>query len=133
MKKLLLIIPLLLLFSASVEAAYYQKHKVGEDQNSIIRLASKISKNDINFILTLEAENGLWRTNRVSGRNRNGTRDYGLCQLNSRYHWNFIRSPEFKDPEMQLRYCHQIYKKRHGAFYGHFQRLKHKNKFFLTK
>ena len=51
-----------------------------------------------------QAESG-WIMDRVSRKNRNGTRDWGICQQNSQYHWEFISSPAFKDPYKQLDYC----------------------------
>ncbi len=76
----------------------------------------------------------------VSGKNSNGTRDYGLCQLNSRYHWEFINSEEFKDPIKQIDYCLSVYrdavkKKRplSKVWYGWASRLKHKNKYTCNK
>lgn len=105
---------------------YYVKTTAGEDQNQYVKLASIISNNDLDFILTLEAENGLWKLDRISKANSNGTKDYGLCQLNSAYHWNFIQSDDFKDAEKQLKYCYEVFKKRPGAFYGYFRRNNHK-------
>jgi hypothetical protein len=110
---------------------YYVKTTAGDDQNQYVKLASKISGNNLDFILTLEAENGLWTLDRMSPKNKNGTRDYGLCQLNSQYHWNFIQSADFRDAEKQLQYCYEVFKKRPGAFYGYFKRLNHKAKFKL--
>lgn len=58
-----------------------------------------------NMILTRNAENGGWNKDRMSGKNKNWTRDYWFCQLNSTYHRDFISSPEFVDPYKQLDYC----------------------------
>lgn len=113
------------------------KTTAGEDQNQYIRIASKISNNHLDFILTLNAENGLWTPDRISKPNRNGTRDYGFCQLNSTYHWNFIQSDGFKDPHTQLQYCWDLYKgyEKRGIvgkrFYGYNIRLKRKHEFIL--
>lgn len=57
-----------------------------------------------NFILTLNAENGGWNKD-AKPKNRNGTTDNGLCQLNSQYHSKFIKSDDFKDPHKQMDYC----------------------------
>lgn len=110
----------------------YVKKQVGEDQNQWVRIASEISENDIDFLSTVNQENGLWTLDRVSPKNKNGTRDYGLCQLNSTYHWNFIQSDEFKDGRKQLEYCYEVYKKRPTAFYGYYKRKQSYNKFELV-
>lgn len=109
----------------------YQKKDVSEDQQQYVRLASLISNNDLDFLLTLNAENGLFTPDRLHPKNKNGSRDYGFCGLNSTYHWKFINSPDFKDPEKQLRYCYEVFKARPTAFYGYKVRNKHKSKFQL--
>lgn len=115
------------------EQSFYQKKTAGPDQNEIIKYASIISSNNLDFIGTLEAENGLWRIDRVSKKNRNGTQDFGLCQLNSRYHSNFIKSPDFKDYKKQINYCWKVYQARPTAFYGYFKRHKAKLLFTLSQ
>lgn len=110
---------------------YYEKKNVGEDQNKIIRYASQVSGNDLDFIATLEAENGLWSGNRISARNGDGSRDYGLCQLNSHYHWGFITSAGFADDTKQIDYCLKIYNGRPSSFYGYWKRNKMKSRFIL--
>ncbi len=77
----------------------YSKLTAAEDQNQYVRLASMISGNDLDFILTLEQENGLWTPDRFHGYNTNGTADYGFCGLNSAYHMWYIDSPAFHDPK----------------------------------
>jgi hypothetical protein len=110
----------------------YIKKQVGEDQNYAVRIASEISNNNLDFLSTLEAENGLWKIDRVSPKNKNGTRDYGYCQLNSTYHWNFIQSEGFKDTRTQLEYCWKVYQKRPTAFYGYYKRKQNYTKFELV-
>ena len=117
---------------AAPRTTYYQKRAVGDDQNRVIRYASMVSGNDIDFISTVETENGTWAVDRVSGWNTNGTRDYGICQINNRYHKAFIHSPEFKDYTKQVEYCWKLYKDRKTAFYGYFRRRAAKSKFYLT-
>ncbi|HNG96770.1 MAG TPA: hypothetical protein PLW93_00695 [Candidatus Absconditabacterales bacterium] len=58
-----------------------------------------------NMILTFNAENGGRNKDKYSPKNKNGTRDYGLCQLNSAYHSKFIHSDDFTDPYKQMDYC----------------------------
>lgn len=110
----------------------YQKKKVGDDQNRVVALASKISNNDLDWILTLEAENALWDLRRKHpNQNKNGTWDYA-CGLNSAYHKPFINQLKVKSDTEILQYCYDVYTKRKGAFYGYFQRKKHVDKFYLT-
>ena len=72
------------------------------------------------FLLTLEWENGLWKWNRKSTLVwSNGFSDYGLCQLNAKYHGKFIFansvnlhagfSENFKDPYKQIDYCWGVF------------------------
>lgn len=115
------------------ENKVYQKKDVGEDQNSVIAIASEISGNDIDWIATVEAENGLWDMYRKHPNiNSNGTWDYS-CGLNSKYHWPFIEKILAKEvTEKQiLTYCYEVYNKRHGAFYGYYRREPLKNRFYL--
>lgn len=111
----------------------YEKKKVGEDQNKLVRYASLISNNDIDWLMTLEAENGLFDMYRQHPRNRNGTTDWG-CGLNSAYHKGMIDKIKAKTvtQEQVLEYCRGVYLKRKGAFYGYKVRLRHKPKFYLT-
>lgn len=109
----------------------YVKKDVGEDQNQWVRIASEISGNDLDFLSTLNQENGLWTPDRLHPKNKNGTRDYGFCGLNSQYHWNFIKSDGFKDGRTQLEYCYKVYMQRKTAFYGYYKRQNSYNKFTL--
>ena len=110
------------------------KKKVGEDQQHIVRLMGEVSGNDINFLSTMNAENGLLDMYRVHPyKNSNGTRDYS-CGLNSAYHWPMIKrilDKSVSEKEI-VEYCYAIYKKRHGAFYGYYRRGGEKNKFTLN-
>lgn len=63
------------------------------------------------FVLTLNAENGLWFKNRKSPVNSNWYRDMWLCQLNRKYHYNFIDSKDFQDPYKQIDYCSEVFQK----------------------
>lgn len=75
----------------------------------------------LDFLLTLEGENGLWKWDRKSGMvGANGYSDYGLCQLNGQYHAKFIFANganlkagwwhDFKDPYKQIDYCLGVWK-----------------------
>lgn len=55
-------------------------------------------------VLTFEAESG-WRMEAKNTSNKDGTYDFSLCQLNSRYHKQFILSSVSKNPYTMLDYC----------------------------
>lgn len=62
------------------------------------------------FVLTLEGENGLWTVDRRSMMIwKNWHYDYWLCQLNTRWHGEFVSSKEFQDPYKQLDYCFWVW------------------------
>lgn len=103
----------------------YQKKNVGEDQNRIVALASKISNNDLEWILTLEGENGLWDMYRLHpNQNKDKSWDFA-CGLNSYYHKDMIKKIKAKSvsEEEILKYCREVYLKRKSAFYA-WQKLK---------
>jgi len=93
------------------------------EQQEIINYAYEIG--NLDFVLMLEAENGTWETTRRSNRvGSNGYSDSGHCQLNRKYHHQFIDSPAFQDYKLQLNYCWEVWKdaERKGrlntTFYG---------------
>jgi CTP:phosphocholine cytidylyltransferase-like protein len=66
----------------------------------------------MDFVLTLDSENGTWNKNRMSMIVwANGYRDQGICQLNRKYHIKFINSPEFQNEYKQVDYCWEVWKK----------------------
>jgi len=89
----------------------------------------------VEFIYTLEAENCSWDIDAVSKRNKDGSYDFGICQLNSKYHQHFIRSTKFHDYREQIRYCWEVFKEpeRKGrlktTFYGYQKIHRAKNSF----
>ena len=100
------------------------KHTAGEDQNQYVRMAAKISNNDLNFLALLDAENGLWKHDRAGI-----TNDYGFCQISPIYHSQVVNDPRFyKDPQWQLEQCYRLYI---GGtpFYGKANIWKTKNNF----
>lgn len=106
----------------SVEGAVYEKIGVGEDQNQYVRYASKISGNDLEFLATLEAENGLWKLDRQSEvRNAYGVREdsWGFCQiLRTPEHAKILDDPRFfTDGFWQLEQCWKLYQEG-TTFYG---------------
>lgn len=62
-----------------------------------------------NLVLTWNSENWGWNKDTRSHANSNWTRDYWLCQLNSAYHSDFIKSDHFKNPLSQLDYCLNVW------------------------
>lgn len=61
-----------------------------------------------NLVQTWNAENGWWRRDAKNTSNSNWTHDWWLCQLNSNYHINFMKSERFEPPLAQLDYCLQV-------------------------
>lgn len=86
------------------------KITAGEDQNQYVRIASKISNADIKFITLLDAENGLWTMDRKSV-NKDGSADYGLCQINKKWHPEIVGDSRFfTDAKWQLEQCYALWK-----------------------
>lgn len=107
----------------------YIKKDVDEDQNKYVRYASEISNNDLDFLATLNQENGLWTPDRQA---ENGETSYGFCQIHSYYHPTIVNDPKFfTDPYWQLDKCWELYK---GGtrFYGYDIRANSYDKFILT-
>lgn len=112
----------------------YQKKEVGEDQNKIVRYAAFISDNNLDFLATMERENGLWDMYRKHPNlNSDGTRDWA-CGLNSAYHKDIIEKIKAKSvtPEQIMDYCYKVYTGRPTAFYGYRIRNQAKSKFYLA-
>lgn len=81
------------------------KHTAGDDQNQYVRIASKISNNDLNFLALLDAENGLFSPDRIGA-----TGDKGFCQISPKWHPEITSDPRFTDPKWQLEQCFRLYK-----------------------
>lgn len=105
---------------------YCTKLNVNEDQQQFVRYAAEISGNDIDFLATLESENGLWTPDRKAF----GTEpSYGFCQIHAGYHPEVVNDPRFfSDPYWQLDKCWEMYQ---GGvrFYGYDVRYKNISKF----
>ena len=84
-----------------------------ERTNKLASYAYRISGNDLDFVLTLHAENWSWHLYRTSPMNTNGTKDHWLCQLNDWNHDNrvFMTSHERHDWTEQLKNCLNKYKR----------------------
>ncbi len=92
-----------------------------EAQNEVIRYAWQLS-HDLNFIYTLNGENGTWNYQRIHNPRGNtvGT-DMGLCGINSWFHPEIVTDPRFfSDEHWQLEQCYKMWK---GSvkFYGYNQ------------
>lgn len=105
-----------------------------DPRQELIKFANSLGGKD--FVLTLDAENGEWTTDRRSMQiGVNGHWDWGICQLNYQWHAPFIDHEEFNDPYKQIEYCWGVYQdgmKRgiiHRTFYGYNNRHKVENKF----
>jgi hypothetical protein len=108
-----------------------------------VRYAAKISNNDLDFLATLDAENGLWTPDRQhdtpywnGGKTIKGKymppawyNDHGLCGTSDYYHWDIVEDPRFlTDPYWQLNQCWELYS-RGTRFYGFDNRWKSKSNF----
>ena len=127
MKYILLAILILIPLQVSASWAPLKRNTTPEVQE-VINYAWHISQDEA-WILTLERESGFYPEAK-SPINYDGSRDYFLCQLNSRYHWNFIKTnPNWKQ---QLLYCAEVYSRSGGkAFYGYFVRNTVKDRFIF--
>lgn len=117
------------------------KTTAGEDQNQYVRYASEISGNNLEFVATLDVENGLWTPDRKhdiaywrEGKTINGKfmpagyyNDHGFCGASDYYYWYITSDPNFLDPKWQLQKCYELFQ---GGtkFYGR-QRLQTEPKF----
>ena len=105
---------------------------IDTDATKIINYAYEISDWDIDFVLTLKAENGWFDMHKQSNVHNNGKREdsWGLCQLNRRRHKNVVDNPLFwESRKYQVEVCWDKYK--NGTkFYGYNVRLKYKDLFY---
>lgn len=92
----------------------YIRLKNGTDeQNAVVAYLWNKTKN-IDIILTFYGESWLKSSTINNNRLKDGTiwsKDFGYCQLNDKYHLNFIKSKDFKDMTKQLDYCVEVYNK----------------------
>lgn len=107
------------------------KHTAGEDQNQYVRYAAEISGNDLDFLATLNQENGLFDPIRQSEVWTNGWREpsFGFCQIHAGYHPEIVNDERFfTDWEWQMDTCYQMYQD-NVAFYGFNSRHNSYNQF----
>lgn len=111
-------------------------HKWRPEDNVVqdyVRYAYKISGGDLDFVATLEAENGRRDPYRQSDVVSNGKREesYGFCQMMRKYHPEVNEKKFWEDPYYQLDVCYRKYK--WGTkFYGYNVRHKVKDRFDVS-
>ena len=92
----------------------YIKLKNGDDeQNRVVAYLWEKTKN-IDLILTFYGESWLKSNTINNNKLKDGTiwsRDFGYCQLNDKYHNEYIKSNNFKIMSSQLDYCIEVYNK----------------------
>ena len=99
--------------------------KVGASDLQQELIAYAFARCGLECVLTWEGEGGWVVDKKGYKANSNGTRDYGLCQMNSQFHSDFIFknkrngefSKEFLNPYIQLDRCIGIWNdaKKHGT------------------
>ena len=96
-------------------------------------MMSEVSNNDLDFLATMNGENGLLDMYRKHPTNKDGTVDWA-CGLNSAYHKDIIKRIKDKSASEQeiVEYCYKTYKQRPSAFYAYFKRNGEKYKFYLN-
>lgn len=94
------------------------------------------TKGWLDFLLTLDWENWQWTTGRRSNIIwANWYWDFGICQLNYKYHKDFINSDNFKDPYKQIDYCLEVWQdaikkwRLKTTFYAYKNRMANKVRF----
>lgn len=106
--------------------------------NDIATYAYKISWGDMDFLMTMKAENwgfDMFKQSNVPDKNwPNGREDSrGLCQLHRNRHKNIVDTKEFRESrEYQVEVCRQKYKW-WTKFYWYNVRMKFKNDFTFIK
>jgi hypothetical protein len=92
-------------------------------------MASEISNNDLDFLATVNGENGLW----TPDRKHNDGVGFGFCGISYPWHKAIIEDERFlSDPRWQMTQCYNMFK---GGvrFYAFDHRQKHFNKFVCPK
>lgn len=102
-----------------------------EEQNKVVSYLWNKTHN-IDIILTFYGESWLKTATINNNRDKEGniwSKDYGYCQLNDKYHNEFIKSNNFKNMSSQLDYCIDVYTKAiergtiHTTFYAYDHRF----------
>jgi hypothetical protein len=63
-------------------------------------------------VLTMTSENGQEKPDRVSGRNYDGSVDYGCFQLNNKAHPGFFKNSNWANSVENAAYAYKIFKSR---------------------
>lgn len=86
--------------------------KVGLGEHEFITTAYEMSGCDKDFVLLLEAENGLWSHKRRHNPSANTVGvDYGFCGINDYYHKEIVNDSRFTtDWKWQMGKCLELYK-----------------------
>lgn len=79
-----------------------KKKGASDEQNKWVMAVYHECGDDLEAVLMVEGESGFVLNAR--NRNKNGSVDLGLFQLNSQFNGKFIHSPQFKDPYAQIKY-----------------------------
>lgn len=86
------------------------KNGASKEQNEWIMQIYHECGNDLDAVLTVEAESGFILMRKGNKQNNDGSWDWGLFQLNSHYNKAFINSPEFKNSKDQISYGCMLWK-----------------------
>lgn len=97
--------------TSTTKVASITKNGASKEQNEWISYA--FARCGIDCVTTWQAESGWVLDRKGNTANKDGSRDYGECQMNSRYHASFIfangkngaYSKDFLDPYKQLDRC----------------------------
>ena len=122
---------------------YRKGWKESDERNKYINFVlEKGWKDWMDMVLTFTGENGNWnKTLRSYQKGKNWYYDYWFCQMNLRYHKDFIGNPQnfskdFLDPYKQLERCIWIYKdgikkwRIKTTFYAYKTRWKHEKLYY---
>jgi hypothetical protein len=123
-----------------IETSYtvtYEKINWWELTKDLVDYAYDVSDGDLDFIHTIECENGMWEPLRQSNVVKEWKREtsYGLCQRNTRWFSNIVNDPNFSDPYWQIDTCWEMYNNRkeiwilHNRLYGYNNRRRCAQKF----
>src|SRR5690606_19952712 len=69
------------------------------------RYASEISNNNLDFLATIDRENGTWALDRRGDYPTYGQREIGLCQFHPKLYSHVINDPRFHDYKFQVQEC----------------------------
>lgn len=103
------------------------KKGASKEMQEMVDYAWKLSK-DLDFILTIEAESGF--NPKAVNKNRDGSIDSGIAQINHYWHKHIVRDPKYQDWKFQLEQGWKLYK---GGtrFYGYDVRHRVQNRFVM--